>query len=998
MTTRAAHLRRLFLTSCASLALSATITVDSAFADGETHSYSIPSEDLGTALRDFGVKSGKDVVFDAAVVQGRKSSKIEAKLSDEEALGQLLADSGLKFSKTQSGSFVIGAGGSKNAQAASNEAAESGLAVGRATENSSDPADVRMIGKKKERTTAADQDKPLSVAPEEVEVTGTRLLDAPVQGAVEQRSYGREVIEKSGQPNLISFLQTLPEVSQSTFPSGLNASLGGETNIQLRGFPVGTTLVLIDGHHAPNSPFGTGAAFDVNNIPDALLGRIDILPLGSSAIYGSDALAGTVNFVLRRDLNGFEASASRGSASHYEEYRTSVSFGHQFDNGDIGIGLSYEENGPLAVGSRAAIAGSDFSRFASLGGTDTRQSYYCTPGSVTSTTATNLPGLSSPVAAINPGITGRPSLSDFQSGVTPRCGLDSTDLLGGSSRLSALGYADWDITDGIKAYATILFGHRRESANATAVVTGRLVPASNPYNPFGVPVTVASTYIPSPSEQVTYTDFLHFNAGLTGKIFSTWNWDLSGVVTQDHDSDTKSNNIITNLLNTSLASTDPATAFNPFGTTIQGTAAQSFLRTTDVGLHDRSIIGEFVMRGPLLDLPAGPVQAAFGVQYENQNYRNMSESFATTGAPVTSFVLGQRDVMSAFGEVRIPVVPALGKDEQPMVVISAAGRWDHFSDFGDTANPQLGLEVRPAHPLLLRASYSEAFRAPTLNSLYSAQTTLQVSVVDPSKNNATVVIPVTGGGNPNLKPETGESYSFGAVWSDSEDTGNLTASATWWHLSESNRVTSLTTQVILSNPALFQDYIHRDASGNLVSLSSQFLNFGDLAAEGVDVDMTYPLDTSYGTFTPRLSATVTTKFDAAILPGQPMVNRLDAATFTDVWAPGWKANLGIDWAKDAFGASLSGRYLGQYQDYQTPANNNHLGNYWLWDANVSAKIGQFLGQDEPLVRNTTLSVSGVNIFNRGPRYSNYYYGFYGYDAAEYDILGRFVSIKLGTSW
>jgi iron complex outermembrane receptor protein len=304
MITRAARLRRILFAGCATLALSAV--VHPAFAQDESRAYSIPSEDLGAALRDFGLKSGKDVVFDAALVQGKKSPKVEAKLSDEDALSQLLVGSGLRFAKTSSGSFVIEAGGSKNVQAASNEAAGTGARI-----------------------------------TETVVVTGTHLsTDAGVQGL---KTYDRTQIDASGQRNVVSFLNTLPEVSQISAASP-GVAFGSVAAVQLRGFPVGTTLVLLDGQRvSPNGNSSTGA-FDVSNIPSPLVERVDVLPFGASAVYGSDAIAGVVNFVLKKDLDGGTFDASYGDGSQFSTQTVSGSFGKKWNGFAIGLASSYDHN------------------------------------------------------------------------------------------------------------------------------------------------------------------------------------------------------------------------------------------------------------------------------------------------------------------------------------------------------------------------------------------------------------------------------------------------------------------------------------------------------------------------------------------------------------------------------------------------------------------------------------------------------------------------------
>src|SRR5262249_52819088 len=152
----------------------------------------------------------------------------------------------------------------------------------------------------------------------------------------------------------------------------------------------------------------------------------------------------------------------------------------------------------------------------------------------------------------------------------------------------------------------------------------------------------------------------------------------------------------------------------------------------------------------------------------------------------------------------------------------------------------------------------------------------------------------------NLQPETGKSYSFAAAW----ERGSLSAKASFWHVEMANRISGLAAQAIVNAESLFPQFVQRDASGNIVGIQQIFVNFGELKAEGIDLDVGYRLATPLGTFTPALSATVTTRFLAAVRPGDPLVDRLNMATASDAWAPKWKATARMGWQRDAFSANV----------------------------------------------------------------------------------------------
>jgi iron complex outermembrane recepter protein len=221
---------------------------------------------------------------------------------------------------------------------------------------------------------------------------------------------------------------------------------------------------------------------------------------------------------------------------------------------------------------------------------------------------------------------------------------------------------------------------------------------------------------------------------------------------------------------------------------------------------------------------------------------------------------------------------------------------------------------------------------------------------------------------------------------------------TYWKISEHERVTSPQAQALVDNQSESPGRVVRDVSGNLVSVDARFINFGDIRAEGIDLDASSRIETRAGELTPSLSLTLTTKFRAAFQPGAPLQDRLGKPVFGDVWAPRLKANASLGWRRGPFSASVTARYLGHYLDYQTPANSNQLGGYALWDASASIALGELLGLNTPGLERSEFSVTAVNLFNRDPQYSNAGFGSIGYDSQGYDILGRFVTARLRFRW
>jgi len=908
--------------------------------------YNIPAESLSKALRDYGQASSRQLIFTEDLVQGRTSPPLRGAMSPQAALARLLEGTGLEAETNPTGAIMI----------------------------------VRTP-----------RPQPAGAAPapavvSEVTVTGTRIEGAPAQGAVELKTYGREQIVRSGQPTVAGFLNTLPEVSQSSFGSIIN-TFDSQTSVSLRGFPAGATLVLLDGQRVAVSG-DSGTFFDLSNIPQAMVERIDIVPIGSSSIYGSDAIAGVVNIITRKRFEGVALDAKFGAAADYTDQTLSLAAGKTWDRGSAMLSATYQRRGELFGFDRALTANQDYSRFAAAGGSDVRNSFFCLPGTVETQDGANLDGLTSAFAAIPAGIAGRPTVGQFAAtaGTRALCGGSITPLaiFPRVSESGVLGAANYRLTDRIELFSSVILNHIENSTLAPVTFGSFTVPASNAFNPFNQTVSVDQG-VPTASGNVAHSDFVRALVGAKGPLVGPFDWEVTASTERTWERTVGFGVQNSSQLSAALASNDPATAFNPFSISNPKALIDGIWSTNTFRFRSHATYVEGVIRGPLLQLPSGPVQAVLGASYQNEYLlRDLSAS-----DPVTGITTGSRNIGAVFGEVRVPL---LANDA---AVLSAAARYSDYSDFGSKVTPQFGLEMRPIPGLLLRASYAKAFRAPSLFDINGARSTFDAVIEDPLNGNVSVVVPIVFGGNPNLDAETGDSKSLGLVWTG---TPGLAASATYWWLNEDNRISVPTVAALLANPTLFPGRIVRDATGQLVSIDESSINFGGLRSQGFDIDLSYTWQTPLGDVHPFADVTATTKFLAAIRPDQPLVDRLGTATFADAWAPRWKGAAGVGWNRGPFSASLSGRYLGRYLDYQPPANGHHLGGFVLWDAYARYDLGRDLFAQNRFAKNTYVAIAATNLFDRPPQYSNAVFGFIGYDPVQADLLGRLVTITLGAAW
>jgi iron complex outermembrane recepter protein len=454
---------------------------------------------------------------------------------------------------------------------------------------------------------------------------------------------------------------------------------------------------------------------------------------------------------------------------------------------------------------------------------------------------------------------------------------------------------------------------------------GFSVPIQNPFNPFRVsdytsdggfdpnhPETKVSAAPPGTgfttgvhyagleaglrTDEITTHNY-EVTAGLRGKLdefsdyFKTWQWESGFRYNEDDRIERIGGNVDSNALRAALLDTNPATAFNPFGLNRNSPAVinRIFVSTQRVGTSSLTL-EDLKLTGDLFPLPAGPLSVAVGgehrSEYEKDQPDVLTASRQITGAVKTTstntgtdevpdFLAtnGSRDVWSLYWEVRVPITsPTWNWYGLHSLELGYQERFDHYSDFGSTEKPKFLFRWQPIDSsLTLRGTYSEAYHAPALAELYTAQAQISVLVDDPAgltpKDTA---IKETVGGNPNLSAEVAYEWTYGAVWTPAKLIKGLTLSADFYHIDLRNTIHAFNPNVILSTNfqtsngtlpsgapegGVFSDLIQRDPMGVVLSVNSALRNSARDITEGLDYQATYQLDTSvfghanFGTFT-----------------------------------------------------------------------------------------------------------------------------------------------------
>jgi len=959
-----------------------------------------PSQAMADSLQAIAHETSTSVLFDPRAVRGRVAHPVSGHLSAFEAITVALQGTGLVAELMPDGAVVVRSATApagtpdvpaSSAPASTPSAEAPGEAGAQATAPGREEAGASPTGVNRDDTDVV-----------KVEVTGSRLKRVEVEGPAPVNVYTAKDIEKSGQPNLERFLAGLNEVSASSGEGDAGAT-GGQGTVQLRGLPLGTTLVLINGRRVEAVGSSSGNYFNLNLIPMAAIERVEIVPVGSSAVYGGDALAGVVNVILKKSIDGVSLAANLGSGRGFGDGGLSLATGgHSADGSYLLLG-SYNRATPLTDAERGFFQDADYRRF---GGTDARVRD-CTPGTVSSVSGANLPGLDSSFAAIPPLAAGQtPKLTDFAStaGTANLCNLDANGngfpLLYSDETLALHATGEHRVIGSWTTFGEVTFARERTGSRSIGLMlTDVTVPASNPYNPFGEDVNV-DTILGSENGlqgSARETRFMRALAGVRGDLAGDWEGELTVSTTRDNgSSQSLAVNVDTTALAAALAAASPASALNPFttGRAASDDVLHGIWSDSDRLNHGRKEEVSALARGSVLQLPAGALEAVVGAESARDRY--------DVSIPDEQFELhASRRNSAAYGELRAPLLNAgVAGHEWSLAALTLAARRDRYSDFGSANTYQSGLELRPSRSLLIRASSATSFKPPTLLETHVPDTSFPAelfSLVDPARGGEAItsgtVVRTT---NPALQPERGRANSFGALWEPEVSLGTRLG-ATHWQVRVNGLISLVEPQTALDYEALFPGFVTRGPSvdgqpGQVTSINYSEANFGSVDVAGTDMEAAYAWRGSLGRWTASVSATQTNEYQVVLAPGAAKENRL-GRRFDDFWAPRWKDRASINLDAGLWTLGLTGRYLGEYKDEGT--SERRLGAYWMYDLAGSLDLKKWLPSLGFAVKAASLSLSVANLTNRQPQFvETYPY----YDVTQADWRGRYVSTRVSIDW
>ena len=834
---------------------------------------------------------------------------------------------------------------------------------------------------------------------EEVVVTGSRIARSSDFEAISPVvAVSREDIAKSGYSNLQELLVKMPTAGNGTFSTRGNnqdSTANGASAISLRGLGADATLVLVNGRRVAISSFAESVTtnfVDINAIPVAAIERVEVLKDGASAVYGSDAVAGVVNIILRRDFEGLELSGGYGSTTKgdYEETTASAVWGTSTDDSNVTLILDYFKNDTLYNKDRGPLGTADQS---ARGGEDFRSSRGF-PGRFIVNGANTIDPACPPDR-----ISGTACVYDYGPWnlLTPAAERAGLMLLGTHS-----------FTSDLEVFTEIGVQHNRSVAQGAPTPldeeAGLTVPVTHPDNPYPGATTLGvgryRTVDAGARRWDIQTDNLRMVLGLRGKI-ADWDWEISGQRARsksEQSGDRTQGWVRTDFLQQEIN----AGNYNPFGGTFNPSSVIDAITTSLVRRGTSNLTAyDATVWGDLFDAPAGAVRMAAGVEYREERVSDTPDDqfqrgliFGTEAVSASA----SRDNWSAYIEFSVPLLESLE--------LQLAGRYDDYSDFGNTTNPKLGLRWQPLESLALRGSWGTGFRAPSLAQigLGPSQSSQFFSDTYGCAENpaycAATDYKLQFSGNPDLEAEESESYNFGIGW---QPLNNLTLTLDYWDIKQDKKIDTApfgflytefcndqnSTVCVRSAP------LPGDSLGALLVVNTGYINIGEQSASGIDLGAYFTSDIGGGQLSLSLNYSNLLSFEKVELnsAGTAFVSRELAGEYE---YPENRWTLTGDWAYGDWNLFAAVNYVGQFED--TP--DIDFDGILDYDTNKSRNVDAFMTLNLQLrytgLKNTDIALGVDNALNEKPPFAigDGDTDLYGYVSSQHDPRGAYMYGKL----
>ncbi|WP_299011214.1 TonB-dependent receptor [uncultured Shewanella sp.] len=822
---------------------------------------------------------------------------------------------------------------------------------------------------------------------EHISVTGSHIKRTDLEGASPMTVLTDEDIARSGAQDMSQLLSKLPIAGAGTFATQGNDSddtANGAAAISLRGLGADATLVLLNGRRVAVSSFAKNidtSFVDINAIPMSAVERVDIVKDGASATYGSDAIAGVVNIILKKDFEGFEINAKAGETVDAGGGQTSASilWGSHAEKSHTSIILNYFHENETTLGDRS------YSRSANQtarGGSDSRSSSgnpgsyipasIGTDGSITTLSDTYdwTPGGNCP--------------DDNNNGTF--CVYDYAPMMTSTPETTRVGlsvFHDYYINDDITLFSEMMYQHNESIVHGAAspsfselyVLSSNpnYSSANNPYAASGEDLTMRRRITETGGRQKeAESDSARLVMGLDGML-GEWDWELAYTYSYNRNYEFGQNGYVwTSVLQDAINDG----SFNPFSTTQTTAVLDEISVNTTRNAKSTTSAFDGTIAGEIFELPAGHVGMAIGFEYREEDLSDKPDELFLRGeifGTEATEAYGSRDQTSVFIEFAVPVFETLEAQ--------LAGRYENYSDFGTTTSPKVALLYTPLNTLTFRASWAEGFRAPSLVQLGLGASQESPELIDTQRcayTNADEDCTaqertVNFSGNPDLKAEESTSYNLGGVW---EVIDNLSMGIDYWYYKVDGLIDA-DPQYVINTQGNNSDVVQREAPsggipGRIISISDQFANLNEQTTDGIDFDVQYMFDTGeYGEFGLSYNLTWVHEFEQVRADGSvvELKGRYEH--------PEYRWTGGLNWAMSNWQATTRLNYISEVAYTLEQNTEGYIDAMTTVDLNVT-----YLGFDH-----WSLTMGANNVFNEEPPFSKV--DFMGYDQNTYSAIGAF---------
>lgn len=857
---------------------------------------------------------------------------------------------------------------------------------------------------------------------EKIEVTGTNIKRVDTETVAPIEVITRDQIERSGQPTVAEVLRNIPANTGGSFgESFTNSFASGAAGISLRGLGQKTTLVLLNGRRTAGYGFAQNlqdSFVDLNSIPSSAVERIEILKDGASAIYGSDAIAGVVNVILRKDYKGFEIGGGTGYYEGKHDYRFNATAGFgdlARDRWSVFGTFDYYKRDMVLLSDTKHGESRDYRdipggrNFVSLTAGGTWRQLTAAGGLTNNFRAisecANYGGvvLTGP-QAVDRGLLAATSAQALATNTF--CSLDINPQLTAlpkSERWGFLGRATREFSANLTGYLELglsrvenfqIFTPPFFNTTALQQTAAGLRPFSYTVNfapgaagnPYSTPARITGNLQDfGTRDQKTESDTLRVLGGLS---YTIRNWDFDSAVGFSRNEISQNNINRITLSGTSSVLGIPSTPQPPVPTST----------STQLNLDRPSLTPESVrqqMRADvkreatselkfidtkasteLFQMRGGAAGLALGGEFRNEELRDRPDTIATSGQ-----VLGQgitatdakRDNYAFYGELSLPITR--------IIEAQIAGRYDHYSDYGSSTTPKVGVKVKPTNSLLLRANWGKGFRAPTLPEISPSVATFFVQVNDPVTGASGVQISGVFAGNPNLTAEKSESATAGFIF---EPNQNFSVGMNYYRIDWDNIVSSQSFQSIV-NSGDPSRVIRDPVTNNIVTVLNNYINVNKTVTSGYDLEARYRMNTGMGRWTTRANFSYVDSFkeDGVEYAGS------NGGSNT---IPRVRGQAAVDWDYRALSMTAAYNYVRHYRQdflaasFYVPGDPRFQNQFY--PEHVPSHFTYDLFAKYQVTKNLAISGAIVNVANRVPPYDPGFSSTFMYDFSIYDIRGR----------